>query len=98
MIVIQIARHGNNNWCGYNIYRDNASFANTPHEAVGADTPKPKKLKNASLKIALGTANVRFTMITPKLFGIKCLSKIFVSLTPSVRTARTYSMFFRPIT
>ena len=59
MIVIQIAKHGNNNWCGYSIYRDNASFANTPHEAVGADTPNPKKLKNASLKIALGTESVR---------------------------------------
>ena len=45
------------------------SEANTPQLAIGAFTPKPIKLRNASVKIASGMANVKVMMIGPTQFG-----------------------------
>ena len=42
---------GKNNLYGYELIPFNASDANEPSEAIGTLTPKPKKLKNASVNI-----------------------------------------------
>ena len=41
-----------------------------PHEGVGGATPMPMNDRNASVKMTLGTANVRVTRITPMVLGI----------------------------
>ena len=67
------------------------SDAIVPQEAIGCGTPKPKKLKNASVKIALGIVNVIVTKMAPNAFGIKCFEIICPVEAPSVRAAKTYS-------
>ena len=57
-----------------------ASLHRVPQEAMGAEIPSPTKLKNASLKMALGICMAIFTMIGPIILGIRCLTIIrFVS-------------------
>ena len=41
-----------------------------PQEGVGGATPMPMKERKASVKMALGTAKVRVTRITPIVLGI----------------------------
>ena len=43
-----------------------------PHDGVGGATPMPMNDRNASVKMALGTANVSVTRMTPIVFGIMC--------------------------
>ncbi len=45
-----------------------------PQDGVGGATPMPIKDRNASVKMALGTAKVSVTRITPMVFGIMCRS------------------------
>ena len=45
-----------------------------PHDGVGGATPMPMNDRNASVKIALGTAKVIVTRITPIVLGIMCRS------------------------
>ncbi len=40
-----------------------------PHDGVGGATPIPMNDRNASVKIALGIANVSETRMTPSVFG-----------------------------
>ena len=48
------------------------SDVKTPQLAMGADTPRPIKLKKASVKIASGTDNVKAATIGPAALGNKC--------------------------
>ena len=61
---------------------DTASDANIPQLAAGADTPKPIKLKKASVNIAWGIHIVMVTIMGPMALGIKCLSNILLVLAP----------------
>jgi hypothetical protein len=49
------------------------------------------KLRNASVKIALGMVNIDVMMMDPKIFGNMCLVRILELFAPSVTDARTYS-------
>ena len=46
------------------------SFDIDPQEGVGGTTPIPIKDRKASVKIALGIANVNVTSTTPRVLGI----------------------------
>jgi hypothetical protein len=46
------------------------SFAILPHDGVGGATPMPMNERNASVKMALGTAKVSVTRMTPIVLGI----------------------------
>ena len=56
-----------------------------------AGIPTPIKLKNASVKIACGTRNVRLTTIGPAAFGKRWVRKIRRGPAPASRDARTNS-------
>src|SRR6056297_97189 len=90
-----MANDGHINWCGYDLKALTASFAKVPQDAIGAGTPKPIKLKNASVKIALGIVIAKDTIIGPKAFGTKCLEIIRHVLAPSVLAAITNSCSFK---
>ena len=62
-----------------------------PRLALGAGIPTPIKLKNASVKIACGTRNVRLTTIGPAAFGKRWVRKIRRGPAPASRDARTNS-------
>ena len=68
-----------------------ASFASVPHEAIGTLMPMPRKLRNASLKIAPGTRNAVETMIGPIELGSMCEKRILRFDAPASRAAITYS-------
>ena len=70
-----------------------ASFASVPHEACGTAMPMPRKLRNASEKIALGMRNAVDTMIGPIELGIRCEISMRQLLWPHSRAASTYSAF-----
>ena len=83
----------NNSWgCINNIARP--SFTRDPNDVLGAGTPIPIKLKNASKNIALGTVNIDVTTIAPNVLGNICL-KINLNLeAPNVWDAKTNSWFW----
>ena len=66
-MLIKIA--GNISSCGCDSMVLMPSLDMLPQEAVGGATPMPMNDRNASVKIALGTANVSVTRITPIVFG-----------------------------
>ncbi|MNR65280.1 hypothetical protein D3C85_1882550 [compost metagenome] len=68
-----------------------ASLIIVPSDAAGDCTPKPRKLRNASAKMALGTVSVSVTIIGPMALGIRCRNKIRAVLAPSACAAITYS-------
>ncbi len=53
-----------------------------PQDGVGGETPIPMKERNASVKIAVGTAKVMLTMIKPRVFGIICLDIRYILFAP----------------
>ena len=63
----------------------------TPQLAIGADTPRPIKLKKASVKIASGIDILSETIITPIAFGIRCLNNILPEPAPMLLDAKTNS-------
>src|SRR5699024_7009960 len=71
----------------------NESLAITPQLALGAWTPSPMKLKNASAKMADGTVNVIWTIIGPIVFGSKFFCMIRLDLAPNDLDASTNSSF-----
>jgi hypothetical protein len=62
-----------------------------PIEAPGTCIPSPIKLRNASPKMASGTVKVRFTMIGPIEFGIRCFHTSRGPLAPRDLEARANS-------
>ena len=74
---------------------DSASLHSVPHDALGAGIPRPIKLRNASVKMALGICMAIATMIVPIMLGIRCLTKIRPVEAPSVFAASTNSLFFK---
>lgn len=71
------------------------SEARTPQLAIGADTPRPMKLRKASVKIASGMDKVRVTIIGPTQLGIIWRQRICHVDVPQERAAMTYSCCFR---
>src|SRR5699024_8765882 len=71
-----------------------ASEVIVPQLACGCGTPRPKKLRKASVKMAVGTVNVNVTIIGPNIFGIKCFNIIGSVLEHSDLAASTYSCVF----
>lgn len=67
------------------------SFTNEPNDVLGAGTPIPIKLKNASKNIALGTVNIEVTTITPNVLGKICLKINLNFDAPNVFDAKTNS-------
>ena len=97
-IVKQIASVGQMTCIGAVVKKRLASLAKVPQLALGAGIPIPKKPKNASLKIALGTSSVTDTMIGPMLLTTRCLNKIRLRLAPSTKAARENSCSFSVMT
>src|SRR5450830_1708434 len=62
-----------------------------PHEACGACTPRPKKLKPDSTSTALAMPNIELTMMGVKLLGNKCVKMSRASLAPNACAANTNS-------
>ena len=60
---------------------------------MGACTPRPKKLKKASAKIAVGIVSVIVVMIGPIALGIKWRIKMRGVEAPSALAAKIYSAF-----
>src|SRR5699024_11644633 len=73
---------------------DKASELIVPQLACGAGTPKPKKLRKASVKIAFGIVNVSVTRIAPIALGTKCLVIIRTVLAPKDLDAKINSSDF----
>ena len=59
---------------------------------IGALTPKPIKLKNDSVKIALGTCKVALTIMTDKQLGMMCFLIVIDVGVPIDLLAKTYSV------
>ena len=70
-----------------------ASLHSTPQLAIGALTPRPTKLRNASVKIACGMEKVSVTRMGPIALGMRCRSSIRAPEAPRTRAARTNSSF-----
>ena len=66
-----------------------------PRLAAGAAIPIPRKLKNASVKIACGIRKIKFTVIGPAALGRRCLVRILMEGIPSIFAARAKSVPFR---
>jgi len=71
---------------------DWALFNISPQLGVGGRTPRPRKLKLASAKIADATPKLAETITGATTFGNKCLSIITLAGTPMLRAAVTYSI------
>ncbi len=56
------------------------SDARTPQLAIGAETPRPIKLRKDSKKIAFGIRRVAVTIIGPIAFGLCVLRGFFLLL------------------
>ena len=69
-MVMHRARAGKTSWNGKERILLIPSEARTPQLAMGADTPRPMKLRKASVKIASGMDKVRVTIIGPTQLGI----------------------------
>ena len=54
------------------------SLSMTPQLADGAWTPSPKKLKKASVKMAVGMVRVMAASMGPIAFGRMCLNNILI--------------------
>lgn len=80
-----------NSSCGWINSIARPSFTSEPNDVLGAGTPIPIKLKNASKKIAFGTVNIEVTIIAPSVFGKICLKISFKFDEPNVRDAKTNS-------
>src|SRR2546423_2577859 len=72
-----------------NAWKPSAAIA--PHDGVGGWTPRPRKLRNASNRIACGMPNVAWTMIGPRAFGRMCRERILLGRVPLDRAASTNS-------
>ena len=67
------------------------SAAIAPQEGVGGGTPRPRKLRKASKRMAIGTPMVAWTIIGPSAFGRMCRKMILFALAPPARAASTNS-------
>ena len=68
-----------------------ASLAIEPQLAIGDWIPSPRKLRNASAKIADGTVKVIWTIIRPIVLGKRFFLMILPVFVPNVLEARTNS-------
>jgi peroxiredoxin len=75
-MVRLIKKAGKASLHGKYLRAERPSFAMVPQLATGACTPRPKKLKNASEKIAAGTVKVIVVMMGPMALGRRCRNKI----------------------
>src|SRR5699024_9701288 len=71
-----------------------SSFTSEPSDVLGAGTPIPIKLRNASKKIAFGTVNIDVTTITPSVLGNMCLNINLCLDAFNVFEANTHSWHF----
>jgi hypothetical protein len=94
-IVIAIA--GYRSLQGYSSIPFTPSETRVPHEAAGAETPRPRNDKNDSFIIKLGIWRVENIIITPNVFGRRWRKIIRKGLAPMDRAASTNSEFFRLI-
>ena len=81
-------------WYGCVVKLLNPSEISEPSEHCGTGIPRPTKLKNASVKIAVGMENITCVMIGPMIFGRTSLKIIKKFPAPSVRDASTNSCSF----
>ena len=67
------------------------SSISVPMEHCGSTMPTPTKLRNASVKMAVGMENITCVMIGPMVLGRISLKMMCPLPAPSVRLASTYS-------
>src|SRR5438309_8970631 len=67
------------------------SAAMAPQEGVGGGTPRPRKLRKASKRIAMGMPMVAWTISGPRAFGRMWRKMILLALAPPERAASTNS-------
>src|SRR5687767_4043690 len=64
-----------------------------PHDGKGEGTPRPRKLKEASARIADPSSVAPMMMIGAMTFGRMCLNMIRKLLLPMALDASTYTLF-----
>src|ERR1700723_645859 len=69
-----------------------ASFSMAPQLGIGARTPKPRKLRVDSARIAPAIAIVAWISTGCRMFGIKWRIRIFACVAPNDLAASTYSI------
>src|SRR6184192_1382395 len=67
------------------------SAAMAPQEGVGGWTPRPRKLKKASNRMACGIPKVAWTMMGPSALGRMWRERILLGRVPLARAASTNS-------
>lgn len=63
------------------------SLTSTPQLAAGAWMPRPRKLKNASVKMAVGMVSVMAAIMGPIALGMRCLKRMRAGEAPMARAA-----------
>ncbi len=92
---MQIETAGKTRTWGKDLRAVRASEASIPQLAIGAETPKPMKLRKDSVKIASGIEMVAVTIIGPMALGSRCCKRIFLFEAPMVLAARMNSCSLR---
>src|SRR3989454_8734544 len=85
------AMAGTRTTCGAMRMAWNPSAAIAPQDVVGGWTPRPRKLKKASKRMACGTPKVAWTMIGPNALGRMWRDRVLFGRGPEARAAPTNS-------
>src|SRR5574344_1482156 len=92
--ITQILTAGINNFQGVTSIELSASLAKLPRLGIGELTPKPIKLRNDSVKIALGICKAALIIMTDIQFGRRCLRIIKLLFAPIALLAKIYTSCF----
>ena len=94
-IIRLIITAGANNLWGYEVIPPIACDANDPRLGMGAETPRPNKLKYLSVNMDEGICNVVVTINVPILLVNKCFLIILLSDAPNALCC--YYIFLAPL-